>query len=229
MDAGHPRMPTDGGSLQMPTTDAGGGDAAQQFPWDAGSHLSQMDAETEPDASASDAPPTAVDAGEPVPWLDAGHPKDAGSSTPVPDAAVSGGMDASIDAGDASVPTPDAGMDAGTSVVRTCAAGQQLGGYCWFLSPVSRSCNTTCAAHGGYEASLDWIGTPTQGGSRERCDAVLTVLQGIDADTTAGTRSDGRGVGCHLYESTRWWLAAPDFNPAAYYLKTRIACSCYDN
>ncbi|HET8936711.1 MAG TPA: hypothetical protein VFN67_24880 [Polyangiales bacterium] len=224
MDAG--RVPTDGGGPRAPTPDAAGGDAAQEVTWDAGNHLSEMD----PDAGASDTPPIAVDAGEPVPRLDAGHPKDADASTSPSDAAVGGGMDASVDPKDASVPAPDAGLDAGTSVARVCAAGQQLGGYCWFLGPTNRSCNTTCAAHGGYEASLDWIGTPAQGGSRARCDAVLSLLQGVDADTTtAGTRTDDRGVGCHLFQSTRWWLTAPDFKPAAYYLSTRIACSCFDN
>lgn len=218
MDAGEPRMSIDGGSPHVPTLDAGSDDA--------GVYVHPIDAGPELDASASDTPPTPVDAGQPPrPALDAGLlTQDAGSSMPAMDAAV-GGMDASVDAGS---PALDASLDASVPS-RVCAAGKQYGGYCWFLGPTARSCNTACAAHGGYESSLEWIGTPAQGGSLEHCGALLTLLVGGAPETpTGGYREDGNGLGCHLYDKQRWWLIAPDFDPAAAYLKTRIVCSCFD-
>ena len=218
MDAGS--VPTDGGSPQLPTFDAGGGDAAQ----DSGVYVDTMDAGLSLDASAIDTPPIPVDAGQPLPALDAGHvTPDAGSGMPMMDAAVSG-TDASVDAGS---PAVDAGRDASVSA-RVCASGKEHGGYCWFLGGTQQSCNAACAAHGGYESSLEWTGTTAQGGSLERCDALLTLLQGYTAKITAGYRQDGRGLGCHVYQNGRWWLVDPAFSPAASYLKTRIVCSCYD-
>lgn len=211
-------MPSDGGDPHMPTADAAGGDA--------GSYVNAMDATTLPfdagDASAS--PPIPVeDAGEP----DAGRSSsstDAGSSMSQPDAS----SDAAVDAGAVSDASTDAVPDAGTSPERICAAGKQLGGYCWLLGTVSQSCNTLCAAHGGYEPSLSWIGTTAQGGTLARCDALLTLLQGVEANTTAGRRTDGRGVGCHVFEGRRWWLTEPDFSPSASHWKAQIVCSCFD-
>jgi hypothetical protein len=223
MDAGNPRMPTDDGGVQMPTADAASDDAAQS--WDAGMYTNSTDAGAVLDASTITAPPTPVDAGGPLPLLDAGNvTMDAGSSVPEMDAAASGDTDAAVDAGAAA---PDAGTDAGVPA-RVCATGKQLGGHCWFFANTNQSCNAFCAAHGGYEPSLEWVGTPAQGGSLAHCDAVLELLRASSTTTTSGYREDGRGLGCHLYQGQSWWLVAPAFSPASSYLNTRIACSCVD-
>ena len=206
----------------MPTADAASGDAdASAEVVDAG--MGMTDAGT-----ISELPPIPVDdAGRVIPNYDAGAPTMArDSGAPMPDSGApqddAGALP--IDAGFVGV---DAGTDADVAPTRVCAAGRQLGGYCWFLGAVNRSCNTVCAAHGGFEPSLPFIGSRAQGGSLSRCDAVLTVLT-TEGNTTSGLRQDGRGVGCHLFEGVRWWLDSPNFSSSAYHYKARLACSCFD-
>jgi hypothetical protein len=199
----------------MPTMDAASGDPDAAY--------GGMDANVSmppPDAGpGSDLPPTPVDAGmEVVTGMDAGM-------TPVePDA----GMvqpDAGTVQPDAGVVIADAGTDSG--VTSLCVAGRELDGYCWFLGAVGQSCETVCAAHGGFVPSLPYLGTRMQGGALSRCDAVLTLLT-QEGDTTAGYREDGRGVGCHFFDNARWWLISPNFNPTASHWRVRQACSCVD-
>jgi hypothetical protein len=119
------------------------------------------------------------------------------------------------------------GGTAPTIPARSCAHGSELGGYCWFLGATGISCNDVCQDYGGYDAALSWVGTTQQGGSAERCDQLLTMLTS-PGTTTKGRRSDGRGLGCHLYYDVRWWLNDPDFDPAAKWMNSRIVCSCVD-
>ena len=208
-DAGSAGMLSDGGALREPAADAGGGDAGAfaRGPGDAGAEPSSgmMDAGTLPPEIDDAGPPiAATDASAVVPMLDAGM--DSGSSL-----ADAGGVTA----------------DAGAVAARSCSAGAEHAGYCWFLSAVNQSCSDLCAAHGGYESSLEWVGTPSQGGALERCDALLTLLTGAGA-TTAGRRTDGRGLGCHLFNADRWWLYTPDFDPSARLSRSRVVCSCVD-
>jgi hypothetical protein len=181
-----------------------------------------MDAATArmPDAGTiiSELPPTPVDAGpEEV-------PVDAGTTVTMPDAGVMQ-TDAGATLADAGVVIADASMD--TGVTSACLAGRELGGFCWFLGAVNQSCETVCAAHGGFVPSLAYVGSRAQGGSLSRCDAVLTLLTAEGA-TQAGYREDGRGVGCHIFEGNRWWLTSPSFSATAYHSKAQQACSCVD-
>jgi hypothetical protein len=213
IDAGVPRAPNDGGGAPLPTTDAGSGDAAA---FDGG-----MDAATAsvPDAGIiSELPPIPIDAGpEDV-------PADAGMTMPLIDAGVVQ-LDAATPPTDAGLVIVDAGMD--TGVTSACLAGRELGGFCWFLGAVDQSCETVCAAHGGFVPSLAYVGSRAQGGARSRCDAVLTLLT-AEGTTQAGYREDGRGVGCHIFEGNRWWLTSPSFSATAYHWKAQQACSCVD-
>jgi hypothetical protein len=213
IDAGVPRTPIDGGGAPTPTADAGSGDAAA---FDGG-----MDAASSsvPDAGIiSELPPIPVDAGpEEVPL-------DAGTTMTMLDADISD-MDAGPTSTDAGLVIVDAGVDTGVTV--TCLAGRQLGGFCWFLGAPNQSCERACAAHGGFVPSLAYVGSRAQGGSLIRCDAVLTLLT-AEGVTQSGYREDGRGVGCHLFDGSRWWLSSPSFSPTAYYLSTQQACSCVD-
>ncbi|MET0286615.1 MAG: hypothetical protein ABW352_19190 [Polyangiales bacterium] len=181
------------------------------------------DAQAEQDA-ASDAGDAEVDAG-----LDSGV--DAG------DAGVDAGVDAATDAAvDGSLPPStavDAGpdnseagvpWDAGTA---TCAGTRALN-LCWYLAPTSTSCNTFCASHGGFDTrALATVGGRMQGGSRANCRVVLNAL-GLSGDVTAGTRSDGRGFGCHQWQNpiASWWLANPGFSANASAAIVRPACAC---
>ena len=200
----------DGGAPHAPTTDAGGGDAGvAEGGADAGASLSDS-------GPGSESPPTPVDdTGQPIPAVDAGTNDDDLDAGPV----------APRDAGVAPMDAGSAAVDAGP--MSACAQGRALGGYCWFLGEVNQSCRTVCAAHGGVVSSLDYIGSYAQGGSLRRCDAVLTLLT-AEGDTTAGTRDDGRGVGCHLFDGRRWWLYQPNFSSTAYHSHARLACSCLD-
>jgi hypothetical protein len=166
--------------------------------------------------------PEIDDAGPPIAVLDAGV-LDAGVVMSTMD-----GMFVPPPHPDAGSVGSDAGVGANVPAARSCRAGQQLGGYCWFLSALNQSCSNLCSTHGGYESSLYWIGSHAQGGALARCDALLTLLAGTGM-TTAGQRTDGRGLGCHLYGSDRWWLYMPDFDPAAHLRYTRVVCSCFDD
>lgn len=212
IDSGVTHPPNDGGGAPMPTADAGSRDAGA---FDGGMDASPS---VEDAGVISELPPTPIDAGEeslnqdadiPLMMLDAGMVQ----------------LDAGVAPTDAGIAV-DAGKD--TGVLPACIAGRELGGYCWFLGAVNQSCETVCAAHGGFVASLSYIGSRTQGGSLSSCDAVLTLLTGAGT-TQAGYREDGRGVGCHIFEGSRWWLARPNFSATAFHPKAQQACSCVDN
>lgn len=154
-----------------------------------------------PDAAAS------ADAGS-----DAGAtPTDAGSTTPPP-------TDAGSDAGS------DAGHDAGTTAP---CDGRRLFGLCWYLGAAGASCNTECAPHGGYDTrATSYIGTESQGGSYEECDAILDLL-GRSSRLGEGKRDDDYGLGCHVWtDGDLWWLNTPQFRPSVSASGVRIVCGC---
>lgn len=109
------------------------------------------------------------------------------------------------------------------------SGGQPYAGGCWYMGVLDQSCQEVCASRGGVSpVTASVVGTPAQGGSRIRCQQVLSVL-GYRGNVSAGTRSDGLGLGCHRRSNGRlWWLQRPNFNPAS---KTRgggaqLACAC---
>jgi hypothetical protein len=88
------------------------------------------------------------------------------------------------------------------------------------------SCQSHCATHGGYDTrTATYVGTAAQGGSLANCGQVLTTL-GFPATVAEGSRTDGRGVGCHIFGTANWWLNSPDFNPSTSLGSARIACAC---
>jgi hypothetical protein len=150
-----------------------------------------------------------------------------GGDAAVPDAG-GGGSDAAVVLSDAGIADSGAPADAATDSGRSCA-GLLQDDVCWYLSGDGQSCNQACQARGGFDAaSLLSIGVPAQGGSVERCSAVLTALLDDAAGAIEmGTRVDV-GVGCHLFgeELERWWLTAPPFDPGASAPGIQVACGC---
>lgn len=148
---------------------------------------------------------------------------DSGALT-VPDGGSAAGGVATGGGGRDSSTPPDAATEAG----RSCA-GLRQDNVCWYLGADGQSCNQTCQTHAGFDvASLLSIGTPAQGGSVERCSALLAALLGNAAGAIQeGTRADV-GVGCHLFgaELQRWWLTDPPFEPGASAPAIQVACGC---
>lgn len=147
---------------------------------------------------------------------------DAGGATP------DGGSGAGGVVSDGGIGDSAAPVDAATEAGRSCA-GLLQANVCWYLSGDGQSCNQACQAHAGFDvASLLSIGIPAQGGSVERCTALLAALLGNAAGAIQmGTRADV-GVGCHLFgaEPQRWWLTDPPFDPAASAPGIQVACGC---
>jgi hypothetical protein len=113
----------------------------------------------------------------------------------------------------------------GSSSTPTCA-GEQVSGQCLYLGAVGASCQYTCATHGGVAPDAKaFLGTPAQGGTLEQCSAALKAL-GVTATVIQAARYDGRGLGCHLYDSVPYWLTSPAFSTTVGYVRTRIACAC---
>ncbi|MET0411442.1 MAG: hypothetical protein ABW217_09095 [Polyangiaceae bacterium] len=148
---------------------------------------------------------------------DAAAPDDAGS-----------GSDAGIVVSDGGTGDSGAPLDAAAEAGRSCA-GVLQDDVCWYLSGDGQSCNQTCQARAGFDvASLLSIGIPAQGGSVERCTALLAALLGeVPGPIQMGTRAD-IGVGCHLFgeELERWWLTDPPFDPDASAPGIQVACGC---
>jgi hypothetical protein len=105
-------------------------------------------------------------------------------------------------------------------------AGISFDGTCWYLGPTGQSCTVTCSEHGGYDArATAFVGVPAQGGSLGRCQALLTAL-GVSAVAVQATRSDGLGIGCHLFGRDAYWLQSPTFDPSTSCGNVRIVCGC---
>ena len=146
------------------------------------------------------------------------------SSTGSPDAGSGGDIGAPVDAG--------AGSDRGT--VATMCEGLLHAGICWYLGPEGSSCQQVCTSHG--EPAPDaasHVGTNAQGGSLAECTAILGLL-GVSGAPTSATRSDGLGLGCHVYRSgvlllqtnKPYWLASPSFSATASQSSSTLACGC---
>jgi hypothetical protein len=121
---------------------------------------------------------------------------------------------------------PETGLDAGLS-----CQGLPLDGICWYLGPAGESCSEVCEDRGGFNpAATAVIGTASQGGSLERCSALLEVLDGTaNQDVVQGTQVAGIGVGCHVFDATAgywWWLESPDFSEDASLAGGSIVCGC---
>ncbi len=101
-------------------------------------------------------------------------------------------------------------------------------GACWYLGELGQSCDEVCEEHGGYsERTASSVGTEAQGGSVETCATVLDVL-GWPGEVESGSRSDGQGLGCHVFgtDLALWWLRSPDLDAAALHEKAMRACIC---
>ncbi len=158
--------------------------------------------------------------------------QDAGTSAGQ-DAGADASQDASMDASqDASMDaSQDASMDAGVDASMPACGGERVFGVCWYLAKASTSCNQECSNKGGFDTrSLQYVGTPNQGGSVEECTDILTAL-GKPAEVVAAMRSDSYGLGCHVWtnQNDNYWLVNPPFSPntaAPSSTPVRIACGC---
>ena len=99
---------------------------------------------------------------------------------------------------------------------------------CWYLGVPGASCKQTCSDKGGFDPrATARVGTSAQGGNLRACSQVLAAL-GYMGNVTPGYRSDGIGLGCHVWEERDgWWLETmPDFSPMASVTVASIACAC---
>ncbi len=146
--------------------------------------------------------------------------------------AVAQGGSAALDAGgDADAVATDSGgggaSDAGSE---PGCAGVLVEAVCWYLSANDQSCDQACAARGGVDPEASAIvGTPPQGGSAAQCASVLSALSGgAQVQVTNGNRTDGLGIGCHLFgeNDDAWWLTTPAFSTSVAVPEAQIACGC---
>ncbi|HKU38618.1 MAG TPA: hypothetical protein VJR89_10740 [Polyangiales bacterium] len=211
VDAGQDASPREAG---LDAEASGGGQLTENVPTvrDAGMMPQDAAADASPADAARDAD---VDAS-----LDAGAAEGGAM-----DAAMDASLDASLDA------SQDAGLDAGSDAATAPACnGERVFGLCWYLAKANLSCSQECSSRGGFDArALEYIGTPTQGGSVEECSEILAAL-GKAATVVAAMRSDRYGFGCHVWSETdSYWLVAPAFSAstaAPSGTPVRIACAC---
>jgi hypothetical protein len=106
-------------------------------------------------------------------------------------------------------------------------AGMLDSGICWYYGALGASCATTCATHGGSSPQTpSHVGIASQGGSVAECTRLLGLL-GITGTVNSGTRSDGQGVGCHVFPAAQsWWLSSPAYSETASLTNVRIVCGC---
>jgi hypothetical protein len=131
------------------------------------------------------------------------------------------GSGGSVTIRDASTDAPEVRWDA----PRPCV-GVADSGICWYLGRAGDSCANACANHGGTASqAASHIGTSAQGGSLTECARLLSLL-GIRASVAEGTRSDGLGLGCHLFGSDRWWLTSPAYTDTSRDAVAQIVCGC---
>lgn len=120
-------------------------------------------------------------------------------------------------------------VDGTVLVVDTQASGGSggilVGGYHWYQSAASQSCDSACAAHGGCNlaGTRDYAGS---GGSNANCTAVLNALGAAGA----GAATDSSfvfGTGC-AWDTTgqRFRATSPATNCTAYAANTYRACAC---
>jgi hypothetical protein len=118
------------------------------------------------------------------------------------------------------------GADAGGVETGVACAGPSRGGICWYLGPQGSSCQQVCASHGQLApGAVSHVGTPSQGGSLAECGILLGLL-GIGGTPTNGARSDGLGLGCHVYNAVPWWLSSPNFSASSALASASLVCGC---
>ena len=175
-------------------------------------------ADDSPDTSGSDPSESPAAASDASVARDA---IDASSSEPaVADAALApSSRDAEATEDATSAPLADAAL---------ACSGVEVFGICWYVGAQGASCVETCAAHGGYrDAASAYVGTVAQGGSAAECDALLSAL-GEGSPASEGQRTDGAGLGCHLFGAQRdpYWLESPSFDAASRLGAVRVVCGC---
>jgi hypothetical protein len=185
--------------------------------------------ELEADAEADTPPDSDDDAADMLeasiepPSEDAGHDAGPALNTPLDASSVDTGS--SDDAGDDAA---SSAVDAGADAMLPACAGKRALDLCWYLGAPGASCKQACSDKGGFDTrSIAKLGSAAQGGNLRACTRVLSAL-GYSGNVTPGYRSDGIGLGCHIWEQRDgWWLdTMPDFNPTASVSIASIACAC---
>lgn len=102
-------------------------------------------------------------------------------------------------------------------------AGEEVGGYCWYLGANNQSCDTVCATHGSCNltGTKDYAGS---GGNTANCQAVLNAVSEAPPVADTGTTD---AVGC-VYESASegWRITSPTTTCAASIAWGARACAC---
>jgi hypothetical protein len=131
-----------------------------------------------------------------------------------------------VDAGAGGAATGGSGGADAAAETGIACAGPSRGGICWYLGPQGSSCQQVCASHGQLApGAVGHVGTPSQGGSLAECGILLGLL-GISGTPTNGARSDGLGLGCHVYNAVPWWLSSPNFSASAAHASASLVCGC---
>jgi hypothetical protein len=116
----------------------------------------------------------------------------------------------------------------GASAVSTSTCvGADYGGLCWFLGAPGSSCDQACVTHGrtASAAAASYVGTGSQGGHLKDCESLLGLL-GVTGKPTTGSRSDGLGLGCHIWGAMAYWLTTPAYSASASSASAQRVCGC---
>jgi len=110
------------------------------------------------------------------------------------------------------------------AVTDTCA-GQDVGGFCWFLGAAGESCDTVCAGQGKlYDAATaTYAGS---GGTDAQCEAVLIALGLPGPHNFSGTTSCAQGFGCANSSSGSLHCDSPATTAGASTPTLSRACAC---
>ena len=108
-----------------------------------------------------------------------------------------------------------------------CKEGVAYENLCWFVGNMGEGCVETCTEHGGDdETAASVIGSPEQRGTWTACRDIVRLL-GISGEVAAGYRTDGAGLGCHIWDDGEiWWLYSPVYDPNATVANARRVCGC---
>jgi hypothetical protein len=128
---------------------------------------------------------------------------------------------------DASTTGGSTGTDALSADTAASCGGASYGEICWYLGPEGESCQQVCTSHGEPAPEApSYVGSLVQGGTLTEC-AVLFALLRVSGTPTLGTRLDGRGFGCHIYQDgSLHWLALTDFSVTESEQGIRLVCGC---
>ncbi len=107
--------------------------------------------------------------------------------------------------------------------VATCG-GVSVGGYCWYLSAPSASCDSTCSAHGGYnEATRTFAGDQ---GANANCASVLDALLGSSAAVVDLWMCSNGAIGCTNLSADRWRCMNAATTSSSSWTNIKRACAC---